>query len=104
MKVCNYQKGLLDFLVKNPFISIDQGKLKGLIFTQQDHPLTLDEVQALVGTYHIPGIDSFVIASVQGFTQEAEEFVSSQSPQRLYLTSLNSRALQSLSVLAKKRL
>jgi len=93
MKVCNYQQGLLDFLVKNPFISIDQGKLKGLIFTQQDHPLTLEEVQALVGTYHIPGIDSFVIASVQGFTQEAEEFVSSQSPQRLYLTSLNSNVL-----------
>jgi len=89
MKVCNYKQGLLNFLAKNPFISINQGKLKGLIFTQQDHPLTLEEIRALVGTYHIPGIDSFVISSSQGFTQEAEGFASSQSPQRLYLASLN---------------
>lgn len=89
IKVCNHQQGLLVFLAKNPFIFIDRGKLKGLIFAQQEHPLTLGEVQALFKTYYIPGIDSFVIASFQGFTQQAEEFASSQSPQRLYLTSLN---------------
>ena len=89
MKVRSRQQGLLDFLAKNPFISLDQGKLKGLIFSQQDHSLTLDEIQALNKTYNIPGIDSFVISSLYGFTQEAEEFASSQSPQRLYLTRLN---------------
>ena len=89
MKVCSHKQGLLDFLAKNPFISLDQGKLKGLIFPQQDHPLTLEETQALNKTYYIPGIDNLVIASLRGFTREAEEFVSSQSPQRLYLTRLN---------------
>jgi len=89
MKVCSHQQGLLDFLAKNPFISLDHGKLKGLIFHQQDHPLTLEEIQALNKTYYIPGIDSFVISSLHGFTQEAQEFATSQTPQRLYLTRLN---------------
>jgi hypothetical protein len=89
MNFRNHQQGMLDFLAKNPFVSIDQGKLKGLIFSQQDHPLTVEEIQALLGTYYIPGIDSFVVSSSQGFTQEAEEFASAQSPQRLYLNSLN---------------
>jgi len=89
MKACSHQQELLDFLTKNPFISFDQGKLKGLIFSQQDHPLTIEEIQAFFKAYYIPGIDSFIISSSQGFTQEAEEFASSQSPQRLYLTGLN---------------
>jgi len=93
MKVCNHQQGLLDFLAKNPFISLDQGKLKGFIFPQQVHPLTLEETQVLNKTYNIPGLDSFVISSLHGFTREAEEFSSSQSPQRLYLTRLNPNAL-----------
>ena len=86
MKVCNHDHGLTEFLTTNPFITIDQGKLKGILFAQQEHPLTCEEIQSLYRTYYIPGIDSFVVSSSQGFTQEAEEFASSQSPQRLYLT------------------
>jgi len=93
MKISSHQQGLLDFLAKNPFISLDQGKLKGFIFPQQVHPLTLEETQVLNKTYNIPGLDSFVISSLHGFTREAEEFSSSQSPQRLYLTRLNPNAL-----------
>jgi hypothetical protein len=87
MKTCSHQQQLLDFLIKNPFISIDQGKLKGLIFSQQDHPLTLEEAQTLSRNYFIPGLDNLVITSAYGFTREAEEFASSQSPQRLYLAN-----------------
>ena len=89
MKICNREQGLLDFLVKNPFITIDQGRLKGLIFAQQEHPLTCEEIQSLYRTHYIPGIDRFIISSSQGFTQEAEEFASAQSPHRLSLISLN---------------
>jgi len=87
MKACSHQQELRDFLTKNPFISIDQGKLKGLIFSQQDHPMTVEEIQAFFRSYYIPGIDNLVISSLQGFTQEAEDFASSQSPPRLYLTN-----------------
>ena len=62
MKVCNHDHGLTEFLATNPFITIDQGKLKGLIFAQQEHPLTCEEIQSLYRTYYIPGIDSFIIS------------------------------------------
>ncbi len=73
IKVLNYHKGVRTFLEKNPFIFVDQGKLNGLIPIEQGHPLTLEEVQSLANTYSIPGLDSLVIASSQGFSQEARE-------------------------------
>jgi len=85
MKVCNFHHGVENFLEKNPFIFMDQGKLKGLILVEQDHPPTLEEVQSLVRTYSIPGLDCMVILSDQGFTRQAEEFANSCSTQRLQL-------------------
>ncbi len=73
IKVRNYHKGVRTFLEKNPFIFIDQGKLNGLISIEQGHPLTHEEVQSLANTYSIPGLDCLVIASSQGFSQEAQE-------------------------------
>jgi hypothetical protein len=74
MKTCNFHQGVQTFLEKNPFIFMDQERLKGLILVDQNHPLTLDEVQSLVKTYSIPGLDCLAILSDQGFTQQAEEF------------------------------
>ncbi len=87
MRVCNYHKGVRDFLEKNPFVFVDQKKLKGLISVEQDHPLTPAEVQFLVKTYSIPGLDCLVTASDQGFTQEARELAHSGSTQRIQLVS-----------------
>ncbi len=74
MKVRSNHQGIQNFLEKNPFIFMDQEKLKGLILVDQNHPLTLEEVQSLVKTYSIPGLDCLTILSGQGFTQPAEEF------------------------------
>lgn len=93
MKICNHQQEVLDFLANNPFVSINEGKLKGLIFSLQDHPLSLNEIQAINKEYFIPGIDKLVITSSRGFTKESEEFTSSQSPQRLHLEGLNSNRM-----------
>ncbi|GAJ00675.1 unnamed protein product, partial [marine sediment metagenome] len=88
MKVCNFSRGAQDFLTKNPFIFIDQDKLKGLILAEQDYPLSSEEVQSLLKTYHIPGVDYLVIVSPQGFTQQAEKFASSHLIQKLRLVSM----------------
>lgn len=88
MKICNFNRGAQDFLTKNPFIFIDQGKLKGLILAEQDHPLAREEVQSLFETYYIPGVDCLVVVSPQGFTQQAEEFASSHPIKRLHLVSM----------------
>ncbi len=85
MKVCNFQQGVQNFLKNNPFIFIDQEKLKGCIFIDENHLVTLEEVQSLVKTYSIPGLDCLAILSGQGFTQRAEEF--SCSNQELHLIS-----------------
>lgn len=88
MKTCNLQQGALDALANNPFIFIDQDKLKALILAKQEHPLTLGEVQSLFKTYYIPGVDCLVVVSPQGFTQQAEEFATSPSTHRLRLMSM----------------
>lgn len=88
MKICNFSLGAHDFLTKNPFIFIDQDKLKGLILAEQDHPLSSEEVQSLFKTYHIPGLDCLVVVSPQGFTQQAEEFASSHPTKGLHLVNM----------------
>jgi hypothetical protein len=92
MKICNFHQGVETFLEKNPFIFIDQEKLKGLISVNQNHPLILEEVQSLVKTYSTPGLDCLVILSDQGFTQQAEEFANSCSTQRVHLISTKTDA------------
>ena len=74
MKVCNYHQGIQNVLEKNPFIFMDQEKLKGFILVRQSHPLIPEEIQSLFKTYSIVGLDCLVIFSDQGFTQQAEEF------------------------------
>ena len=89
MKICNLNQGTRNFLAKNPFIFIDQGKIKGLSLIQHNYPLTLEEVRSLFKTYYIPGVDCLVILSPQGFTQQAEEFSTSHSTQRVHLISMD---------------
>jgi len=88
MKVCNLNRGAQDFLTKNPFIFINQDKLKGLVLANQNHPLTLGEVQFFFKTYYIPGVDCLVIISPQGITQQAKELASSHPTKRLHLISM----------------
>ncbi len=88
MKICNFNRGAQGFLTSNPFIFVNQGKLKGLILAKQDHPLSLEEVQSLFAAYYIPGVDCLVVVSSQGFTQQAEEFASSHPVKRLRLVNM----------------
>ena len=92
MKICNFHSGVRNFLENKPFIFMDQEKLKGLILVGQNHPPTVEEVQSLVKTYSISGLDSLAILSDQGFTQQAEEFANSCSTQRLQLISTKADA------------
>jgi len=85
MKICNFHRGVQNFLEKNPFIFIAQEKPMALIVIDQNHPLTLEEVQLLARTYAIPGLHRLVILSDQGFTQETEEF--GRSNQNVHLIS-----------------
>ncbi len=89
MKILNLNEGVLNFLVKNPFIFMDKNKFKGFILTQHKHPLTLKELKYLFKINHIPGVDCLVIICSQGFTQQAKIFANSISPQRLNLIGMN---------------
>ena len=94
IKICNYCQAVQNFLEKNPFIFIDQGKLKGLILFNKNHPVTLKEVQACVKTYYIPGLDCLVIISHQGFDQEAKEFANSCSMPRVQPVNIKEENFQ----------
>ena len=88
LKILNHGKELTSFLSQNPFIFINEGTLKGLIFTQSEEPVTFDEVKLIYDSYCIDGIDSIIVVSYHGFTHDAVEFASSLSQQRLVLTDL----------------
>jgi hypothetical protein len=87
IKVCNYCQGVKNFLEKNPFIFINQGKLMGLVFVGKPHELSYDEVQSCVKTHSIPGLDYLVIVSDQGFEQKAKEFADSCLTPKILLTN-----------------
>ena len=87
IKICNYCQGVQNFLENNPFVFIDQGKLKGLIFVNNSHEISFKEVQACVKSYAIPGLDCLVIVSDQGFEQEAKEFANSCSTPSVQLVN-----------------
>jgi len=89
LKVCNVSQGVLDFLVNNPFIFIDQGKLKSLILTRQENPLSLEEVESLEKNHFIPELDALIIISPKGFTKEAEDYATSLPNQKLDLVSMD---------------
>jgi len=89
MKIINYHQGVLNFLEKNPFIFIDKNKLKGLIFIDQEKPLTLKEVKSLFNKYYISGINNVIIISPQRFTEKVKKFANSMSTQKLNLIRID---------------
>jgi len=90
MKICNVHQGVQSFLEKDPFIFIDQEKLKGLIFIDDAYPLPLEEVESLLMTHSISGLDSLLIVSPKGYTKQAEEFAKAWSTQKVQL--INTKA------------
>ena len=89
MKIINYHQGVLNFLEKNPFIFIDHNKLKGLIFIDQEKPLTLKEVKSLFNKYYISGINNVIVISPQRFTEKVKKFANSMSTQKLNLIRID---------------
>ena len=88
IRICNDCRSVHNFLEKCPFIFMDQGKLKGLIFIEKNQDVSFKEVQAFIKDYAIPGLDCLIIASDQGFDQEAKEFANSCSTPRVQLLSI----------------
>lgn len=54
---------LEQFLIDNPLIYDDQGKLKGLVFFQERDQPTLQEIEDLKRKYYIPGLEGFTVVS-----------------------------------------
>ena len=89
MKIINPNQEVLNFLEENPFLFIYQNKLNGLIISNRQHPLTINEVQSLFKNYYIPGISYTVIISPHGFTQKAINFASSNPYLKLDLINMD---------------
>ena len=85
IKIYNFSHGVQNLFVENPFIFIDQRKLKRLILVKNKNSLSLKEAQSCIKTYSVPGLDCLVIVSDQGFEQEAKEFANSCSTPKVQL-------------------
>lgn len=89
LKIGHFTKSVHSFLAENPFVFIDRDKLKGLIFAEQNQPLTSKAVRLLMRIHHINGLDNMIIVAPHGFTQEAREMAKAQYPQLLRLMSMD---------------
>lgn len=81
----SFHPGVFSFLANNPFVFIARGKLKGLIFSEKTHALTLEEVQSILKSYSIPGLENLVLLAPNGFTPQAKAFAASQTTSKLEL-------------------
>lgn len=62
LKFNSPSQGLLSFLLNNPFIVVDKGKLRGVVFV--DHKLTEDEHRKIFSKYFLPRLDSLIIIAI----------------------------------------
>ena len=65
----------LDFLQANPFIVQGRHGLEGRVLAGSDHALTAGEMNALLRSYLVPGLDRLVIVSMKGFDPAVERTI-----------------------------
>jgi hypothetical protein len=63
IKLCNYNKGVQSFLVNNPFICLDKGLLKSMVFVDNNRKVTPQEIKRFKKIYLIPKIAKLIIIS-----------------------------------------
>jgi len=64
---CNFEKGVRSFLEGNPFIFFDRQRLKGVVFVDREHPVTIGEAENIFRQYYAPGMTSLLVVSTSGF-------------------------------------
>jgi hypothetical protein len=89
LKICRFSKSVRSFLAENPLVFVNQDKLKGLIVTVNTQPLAFKDVQRLVRTHNIEGLDELIILSPQGFTRDARKISDDVYPQLLQLMDMD---------------
>jgi folate-dependent phosphoribosylglycinamide formyltransferase PurN len=89
LKICNFSSGVRNFLADNPFIYLDQNKLKSAIIAKQNHTMTAKEVRAIIKSNSLGGLDCLMIISFGGFTEQATAFFSGSSNHRIRLICTN---------------
>jgi len=62
LKINNYSSTIKDFLTNNPFISIENNKIKAIIYKSNYKQLSDDKIKHIKNMYNLPGISDIVIA------------------------------------------
>jgi len=75
----------LDFLAANPFIVQGRNGLEGRVLAGRDHALTAGELNALLRSYLVPGLDRLVIVSMKGFDPAVERTIAEKHAGRVAL-------------------
>lgn len=89
IRLNNLSQSTKTFLARNPLIVIHRDKLKGLVFAGQENEVTAEELLSLFKTFHTPGLDSLIVISPKGFSQEAVGIANGKFSQKLCLADAN---------------
>jgi hypothetical protein len=85
LKIANFNKGVEDFFENNPFIFLDDEKLKALTIMGHEHPFTPRDLK----TFYISGMHTVVIISKAEITNQTYEFADSQPDDKPILEQID---------------
>lgn len=71
LRIFNFSQPVRQFLYDNPFIFRNGRALNGLIFLNQNHPVTAIEIRRSYKRHYTDGLSKLYIISWSGFTHEA---------------------------------
>ncbi|MBN2065838.1 MAG: hypothetical protein JW771_03405 [Candidatus Thermoplasmatota archaeon] len=73
LKILRNTTSVSSFCVHNPYILLEDNCLKGCIYSSNNQPTSLIDLQRICRTYYTQGIAELIILSPEGFTQQAKE-------------------------------
>lgn len=71
IKLCNFKDNVRQFMVENPFITSDSGRLCGVIFIENVEKLSGHEIASCMKRYNVPGMGGIILLSNKEISDKA---------------------------------
>lgn len=89
MRVCKVNRAVEEFMSKNPFVFMKNGKLKSFCLTMESAHLDRRKFHSLIKSLHMPGIDELFILSPEGFSGEQKKIAGCSNIPKIHFINMD---------------